>query len=455
LTARRLAIAGAVLGLGALAYVLLADRDLVRDREAGLRGRYNVVLVTIDTLRADHLGVYGHSRNTSPVIDRLAEDAVLFENAIVPMAFTGPSHASMLTGLYPQGHGVLNNAYRLLPANRTLAEVLRDEGYRTAAFVAARAILGRGSGFDQGFEVFDEGTSRKRRADEITRQAVGWLRERGDGASFFLWVHYYDVHCDYNAPEPFFQMFASGYTGPIDPRGKCGKPHYNKMELDEEDLAYIRGVYDGEVRYVDQHVGALLKEFDDLGLRERTILILTSDHGESLGERGVIGHNLALHDYEVRVPLIIRHPALEGRRRRVRQQVELVSLMPTVLDLLEVGHDAVLVGESFAPLLVGQEGSGRYAYTQTGPTRGRAQSYGLRGKGWKLLLHPDGEEELYSLGRDGETTSLADEHPELTASLKEILHRWIDAQGGAAAAKTRQVSPETRRELEALGYIEE
>jgi arylsulfatase A-like enzyme len=444
-----------MLGLGALAYALLGEQELTRDREESLRGSYNLMLVTLDTLRADHLGAYGYFRNTSPVIDALADESVLFENAIVPVAFTGPSHASMLTGLYPSGHGVLTNGYGLAATNLTLAEVLRGKGYQTAAFVAARAILGRRSGFDQGFEFFDEGKSRKRRADEITRQAVRWLRERGDEGNFFMWVHYYDIHCDYYAPKPFFEMFDVGYAGEIDPKAKCGKPHYNKMELSEEDLTYIRALYDGEIRYVDQHVGALLSQLEELGLKEKTLLILTSDHGESLGEQGVIGHNLALHDYEIRAPLIIRHPALGGSHRRVRQQVELVSLMPTIFDLLEVSHDAAFAGESFAPLLVGKESAHRFAYTQMGPVEGREQSYSLRGEDWKLLLHPDAREELYSLDHGGEATNLADERPELTASMKAILQRWIEAQAEAPAAMTETVSEETRRELEALGYIEE
>jgi len=450
-----LVIALAILGLGALVYTLLAEPNLVRGRDEGLRGRYNLILVTIDTLRADHLGAYGYFRNTSPVIDALAGESVLFENAIVPMAFTGPSHASMLTGLYPHGHGVLTNAYHLSAKNLTLAEALRSEGYQTAAFVAVRTILGRGSGFDQGFEVFDDGAVRKRRADEVTRQAVRWLGTAVDRGSFFLWVHYYDVHCDYNAPEPFFAMFDPGHAGAIDPRGKCGKSHYNKMELSEDDLSYIRALYDGEIRYVDQQIGVLLRAVEELGLKGNTILILTSDHGESLGERGVIGHDLALLDYEIRAPLIIRHPALGGAHRRIGRQVELVSLMPTILDLLEVRHDSALAGESFAPLLAGEEGARSFAYTQSGPVKGRAQSYSLREQGWKLLLHPDGREELYSLDRGGETTSLANERPELAASMKAILQRWIDAQGSGAAAKAEPISQKRRRELEALGYIEE
>ena len=180
-------------------------------------------------------------------------------------------------------------------------------------------------------------------------------------------------------------------------------------------------MYDGEIRYVDQHIGALLRQLEELGLKEKTLLILTSDHGESLGERGIIGHNLALHDYEIRAPLIIRHPALEGSPRRIRQQVELVSLMPTIFDLLEVSHDAALAGESFAPLLMGKERAQRFAYTQMGPVKGREQSYSLRGEHWKLLLHPDAREELYSLDHGGEATNLADERPELTASMKAIL----------------------------------
>ena len=455
LATRPLVIALAILGLGALVYALLADRDLARDREERLRGSYNLVLVTIDTLRADHLGAYGYPRNTSPVIDGLADEAVLFENAIVPVALTGPSHASMLTGLYPAGHGVLTNAYRLAGTNVTLAEVLRSRGYQTAAFVAARAILGRGSGFDQGFEFFDEGRSRKLRAAEVTRQAVRWLEERVDDGNFFLWVHYYDVHCDYDAPEPFFDMFDPGYSGSIDPKGKCGKAHYNKMKLSADDLTYIRALYDGEIRYVDHHVGILLRKLEELGLKEKTILILTSDHGESLGERGLIGHDLALDDYEIRVPLIVRHPALEGSHRRVRQQVELVSLLPTVFDLLEVSRHAAFAGESFAPLLVGEEGGRRFAFSQLEPVKGRAQSYSVRGEGWKLLVHPDGREELHSLDHGEEAPSPAEERPELTASMRKTLQGWIDAQGEAPAARTGEISQQRRKDLEALGYVEE
>jgi arylsulfatase A-like enzyme len=427
--------------------------DAIPAADGESRDGYSLILVTVDTLRADHLGCYGYSRDTSPAIDGLAERAILFENAVVSSPFTSPSHASMLTGLYPSGHGVLTNGYRFDDGNETLQEILRDNGYRTAAFVAARSVLGRRFGFDQGFELFSEGKESQRRAAVVNRELFAWLEGKIPKEKFFAWVHYYDAHCDYSAPKPFFDMFHPDYTGPIDPRGKCGKTHYNKMQLDEDDLSYIRALYDGEIRYVDSHVGALLTTLERLGLMQTTIVILTSDHGESLGDRGLIGHNLCLYDYEIRVPLIITHPRLDEVPLRIPQQVALVSLMPTVLEMLGIRHDAALDGRSFWPLVDGRERPEGFSYSQIAPELLVRRLSSIRGSDWKLILSPEGGQELYSLKNGEELAKLAEVPPQLMTRMKDALEQWIQSQEQRSRDKTQELSEEVREKLRALGYI--
>ncbi|MCP4602169.1 MAG: sulfatase-like hydrolase/transferase [Proteobacteria bacterium] len=440
-----------IIGAAVLAYFFLQNRSLSPKKK--FSDNYNVILVTIDTLRADHLGCYGYPRDTSPVMDDFADKAVLFKNAIIPSPFTGPSHASMLTGLYPAEHGVLTNGYELDKDNLTLAEALRKHGYQTAAFVAARWVLGEEFGFDQGFEVFKEGKHRERRAAAVNKQAIRWLKKKGNKGSFFAWVHYYDVHCDYNAPEPFFNMFYPNYKGRIDPRGKCGKPHYNKMELNDDDLQYIRALYDAEIRYADNQVGTLFKTIKKLGLSDKTIFIITSDHGESLGERGLIGHNLCLKDYEIHVPLIIKHPELKSAPMRINHQVELKSLMPTILDMLDIKHDVILAQKSFWPLLKGGKVNEKFAYSETAVEKGRNKSYSIRSLDWKLTLSRDSKPELYSLKNTDESNNLADIHPETAASMRDLLEDWIRIQEKTSTDKTQNISQEVIEKLKALGYV--
>ncbi len=414
--------------------------------------RYNLLLISIDTLRADHLGCYGYERDTSPGIDELAKDAVLFENAIIPAPYTGPSHATMMTGLYPAAHGVLTNGYRLHEETTTLAERLRGEGFKTAAFVAAKSVLGKRFGFNQGFEVFKQGLLRQRRAAKVNRDALRWLERTASSERFFAWVHYYDVHCAYRAPQPFFDMFYPDYGGELDPRGKCGKPHYNNMELSEDDFEYLRALYDGELRYVDTQVAALLTRLEELRLKGKTIVVITSDHGESLGEQRLIGHNLCLHDYEIRIPLIINHPGLV-RGARVRHQVDLVSLTPTILDLLGIPADNSLDGESFAGLLRGERAEERFAYSQIAPEKGREQAFSIRGQEWKFILHADGREELFLLGAEAERTNRVGTDSDKATSMRQDLQRWISTQRAAAQGKTQELSADVIEQLKALGYV--
>jgi len=440
--------------LGVLSVVLYALLNRGSDNRSR-PGAYNLILVTLDTLRADHLGCYGYSRDTSPALDRFAGRSVVFDSAIVPTPFTAPSHATMLTGLYPAGHGVLTNGYCLVSDQLSLAERLRSVGYRTAAFVGARRVLGRRFGFDQGFEVFGEGEGNQRRAAEVNREFFSWFDTLVAGERFFAWVHYFDVHCDYNAPEPYFDMFQPVGAGGLDPQDKCGKSHYNRMDLTEDDFSSVRAFYDGEIRYVDEQLAGLLQRVREAGLLEETIVVITSDHGESLGEQGLIGHNLCLYDYEVRVPLIIHHPGLDSPPARIGSPVAMVSLTPTLLELLDVAADSPFDGPSLVPLLGGAELPASFGFVSTAPEFGRQQLFCIRSRDRKLILNADGGQEIYSLEGGAEQALPAPEQGSEAAQLRSALGRWILAQEERSRGKDQVVSDEVKEKLKALGYVDQ
>jgi arylsulfatase A-like enzyme len=427
---------------------------VVASTVSGDRQRWNVLLVTIDTLRVDHLGLYGYDRNTSPNLDDFAREAAVFDNAIVPVPLTSPSHMSILTGAYPAEHGVLLNAYWLDDSNLTLAEALKEEGYATAAFVGAKWVLGSRFGYGQGFDVYREGRRKERRAKDVNRNALHWLRKNGRREPFFAWVHYYDAHCDYAAPRPFYDMFYPDYAGTLDPRGKCGKTDFDRMLLGEDDLAYVKALYDGEIRYVDHQLGALLKELDRAGIDDRTLVVIVADHGEGLGELGVVGHNASLRDYEVRVPLVVRVPGRKRESRRVEQQVEVVSLGATILDLLGIEAPAPLGSGSFARLLEGLPMPPWPAFVATAPQRRREALRGVRNGSHKLVYRQNGDRELYAIEAATGKERLIGGAPELREELGKALDAWIAAQEQNAAGKDQELSPDVIERLRELGYLE-
>jgi len=271
----------------------------------------NVVLVTIDTLRADRVGAYGHAAAETPTIDRLAREGVLVEDAVVQVPQTRPSHASIFTGRYPYEHGIRDNySTPLAPGTPTLASILRQHGWDTAAFIGAYPVS-RPSGLDRGFAVFDDpfaagdATTREarteRRAKEVVDKALAWLVRPRSGP-FFAWLHLFDPHAPYEAPAPF---------GP----------------------RHARSPYDGEVAYADAQVGRVLAWLDEKGLRRRTLVVVTSDHGEGLGEHGEDEHMFFVYDSTLRVPLVFSWPGRLPAGARVRGQFRSVDLLATVLEL--------------------------------------------------------------------------------------------------------------------------
>jgi arylsulfatase A-like enzyme len=329
--------------------------------------RPDVVLVVVDTLRADHLGAYGYRRPTSPRIDALASRGTLFEKAWSTAPWTLPSVMSIVTSRYPSSHRVENDGLKLAASIPTLAETMRAAGYATGAFVA-HVYVGRQFGFDRGFDAFDDfgvgapGYRPEARmeptADRVTAAAAEWVRAQGSRPLFLL-VHYFDPHWPYDPPEKYRAMFPSDYAGPLD----AGYDAISRFKdplvaMPEEYRRFLVDRYDGEIRFVDDEIGRLTEALEKAGRGSRAFVIVTGDHGEEFKEHGSIGHGRQLYEEVIRVPLIIAGPpggGLEGgadaAARRVATPVSGIDLFPTVLDLAGIGQAPPgLQGTSLAPL---------------------------------------------------------------------------------------------------------
>jgi arylsulfatase A-like enzyme/tetratricopeptide (TPR) repeat protein len=422
-------------------------------RAAGSRAP-NVLLVTIDTLRVDRVGAYGSRRNLTPVIDRLAADGVLFERAVVQVPLTRPSHACILTGKLPFQTGIRDNlSFPLGPEHRTLAELLQERGFATGGFVAA-FMLNAQSGLNRGFQEFDDdlgaaaGASaflaeHQRRAAGVERRAGAWIERaaRGD-RPFFAWVHFYDPHSPYDPPAPYAARYAS-------------QP------------------YDGEVAYTDAVLGRLLARLDRLRLRDQTLVIVTADHGEGLGEHGEAEHGFFLYDTTLHVPLVMRWPAGLPAGVRADGLARSIDLVPTILDLVGA-RDATPAGLAGRSLAGSIPGAGRTGAADVRPkpdaTVGDVSSYAetlfprlyfdcadlraVRSGGWKYVEAP--RPELYDLQADpGERVNLFAREGQRARALRS---RLLDALGGSLeAAIVGGTGPapdaEARRRLASLGYV--
>ena len=322
----------------------------------------NVVLITIDTLRANRLGVYGYAKDTSPNLDRFARQSIVFRKAYAHSPATAPSLGSLMTSQYPHEIRLYTNANRLQPEAVTLAEILHQNGFHTGA-VVSNPVLGRDSGFDQGFEDYDHrldlshGDNIYRIAPNTTEAALTWLKTY-HRSRFFLWIHYMDPHGPYRPPSPFDSMFVPAEPSRSTPLkvndtfdGKGGIPGYQVLG-DHRDPEYYRAQYDGEIRFLDQSLGALFDGIRDLGLMGNTLLIVAADHGEGLGEHDYFfDHTDFVYEELLRVPLILRLPGQVGGRE-VGRNVGLIEVLPEILRLTGIHTRTPLDGTG----LLGDEG---------------------------------------------------------------------------------------------------
>lgn len=400
----------------------------------------SVVLVTVDTTRADRLEPYGAENVATPALQRLADSGVVFEQAFSVAPITLVAHTSILSGLDPPRHGVRNNGIHYVPDEiDTLAERLRREGWRTGAFVSA-AVLERRYNLDQGFEVYDDdlssGRERHRRmvpdrpAEATVRSAVEWLDSLEDDAPYFLWVHLYDPHAAYSPPPPY---------------------------RDE----YRERLYDGEIAYMDEWIGKLLRH-PKVG--DQTLVSVLGDHGESLGEHGEQTHALLAYDSTLHVPWILRGPGLpEGRR--LASTVSQVDLLPTVLELVGIepppsdptaSTGGAVSGRSLVPVLEGvPERAPRQLYAETWLpyyTYGWARLRVLRQGRYKWIDGPDPE--LYDTSRDPrELTEISEREPGLAHDLSRDLRELLDAVESEERSARLELDAEAREKLRSLGYL--
>jgi arylsulfatase A-like enzyme len=416
-----------------------------------------LVLITIDTLRADHVGAYGGPVPT-PAMDRLAAEGVLVEQAFTPIASTGPAHVSLMTGLHPWRHGTLSNAVPVDPRIPTLAEVAAQRGMATAGFVSS-FILSRRFGFHQGFEtfVFEPGQEyewrlkrRERfwtRGEATTRAAMQWITGHADGP-FFVWVHYFDPHMPYQPPPGY----ARPADEPVDLTGKRMPVDQPIVKTERELRSWIRA-YRGEVAYSDAQVGTLVDRLRLLGILDRTAVILTSDHGEGLGDHALMEHGLHLFEELVHVPLVIRAPGLPAGRR-LSGAVQLEDVQPTIRALIGAEVDDSVDGKNLLPWLRGEVArSPRDAvFGRRDRKKARPDLFYFRRWPTKWIGRP---------GRDGLEFAL-DRDPDEAAGkpgegMPEPLREEVARAEESGAVREGEVDPdpEVRRALEALGYLEE
>lgn len=310
---------------------------------AGAEPATNLLLITLDTTRVDALGVYGNPLGHTPTLDRLAQRAVVFDNALTPIGTTIPAHASLFTGLYPRHHRVRSNYDALDESFETLAEVLRANGYATAAWVGFQTMLasgGLGQGFDAQSRAGAQGAVRP--GDAVNRSALEWLARPRD-EPFFAWLHYFEPHAPYPLT-PYAAEKLRDYSGPL----ANGAPVLTFYSLgltipwSDRERRAIRVLYDGEIRAADRLVGEVLEQLRATGLDEHTVVVVTSDHGQLLGENDRVGHAFSLDTPVVRVPLLIADPRIGGPRR-IEARVGLVDLFPTLVERL--GLDAAPPGD--------------------------------------------------------------------------------------------------------------
>ncbi|MGB7297550.1 MAG: sulfatase-like hydrolase/transferase [Candidatus Aminicenantales bacterium] len=445
MTLRKALLIAAALAAGVILWVFLRPEKSPAARleklwsERGVE-KPNIILMTLDTTRADHLACYGYPDVKTPHLDSLARRGVLFEQAATTSPLTLPAHCSIMTGMYPTYHNVrINGNTALNEEQTTIAEVLSARGYRCGAFIAAFVLDGRW-GLNQGFKHYDDQFDLKkykhidlgavqRPGNEIMDAALDWLEKEKD-SPFFAWIHLYDPHTPYEPPEPYLSEYG--------PRG-------------------LAGLYDGEIAFMDEQIGRCLGWLERNGLNKNTVLILVGDHGEGLGSHGEGTHGYYIYDYAVHVPFIVVTPFESLQGVRVPSQVRVVDIFPTLMELAAVGPPLETQGRSLLPdMFRPEKEEDGFAYSESMSPNlqfGWSSLHALRTTKYKYINAPRAE--LYDLSRDtGEQMNLFAEYPDVARKMKQALDRHMEETGrDAPAPQAANLDKETMERLSALGYI--
>jgi len=461
-----------------------------------------VVLISIDTLRADHLGLHGHTRFTSPVLDAFAAQGSVFEDASTPAPWTLPAHASMLTGHNPLGHGVVTPRTAFADDIPTLASMLAEVGFATAAVVNSTWLKQKTFGLTRDFDAFlavdDADYGRRTPSTWVTDQAMDWVRELGD-ERLFLFMHYYDVHADYASLPAYETLFLTPYEGPADGTGwqlqtanfderhiqyctlsfdpavcafgSSEKPRVidtktRRVRFDADDVRHLEELYDAGIRQLDTELGRFFSFLDEVGLGDTALVIVTSDHGEEFMEHGRVEHFLTTYQEMLHVPLILRGPGIPVGQR-VDKPVSLVDIVPTVLSLVGAPLPDGIDGLDLSPLLSGGDASAflqRPLYGEAAGGEGHAPPLdsiypvyrSVRLGSLKLIQNSmQGTSALYDLETDPrEQRDVGSSQPEVAARLGALLTaRFADFEARSRDPEAVELDPAERDRLRALGYL--
>ncbi len=474
------------LAIGWLAILVVALAPNVSSESSAIISKPNVIMLIIDTLRADRLGCYGYNKDTTPSIDSIAKRGVLFEQAYVQWPSSLPSHASIMTSMYPHLSGAFPNGNHLDPKLETLAKILKANGYRTGAFVT-NSLVGNRHNFDLGFDTFIdladfdyENTTWEMwvhsfsivrlfdylsRNDIFTHFALSWLDKNKSGP-FFLWVQWLYPHAPYDPNNKFLKRFANNYTGIADgSMEQIELINGKNFRLSEEDQRYYEALYDGEVAYSDYQVKRVIDKLESLDLLENSLLIITSDHGENLYEHPAKYKHHGVYDSSLHIPLILFFPAKLPETKRISEVIESIDIAPTILDILEIPEPAQFQGKSALSLIYGKDPDwNSVAY---GMYFGSKQNFfTIRDGDWKIILKTREnrqEFELYHILSDpNEQVNRIEIEPEIADSLKQTLTSWIernfeDRELVYTPGKIYEDGPEhdneTLNRLRSMGYI--
>jgi len=440
------------------------------------RPHRNVVLISLDSLRADHVGAYGYKRDTSPNFDRIAKEGVLYRNAISTSPWTLPTHLTMFTGLSELSHGVVVDT-RVLPQSiPTLGEIFHEAGYATGGFISGPYVgpqYGYGRGMDSYVDLSAEfgGKGAEARgailSPKINELGLEWLDDNHT-RPFFLFLHYFDIHYDYVPPPPYDTMFDPDYTGTIDGRRFIERDDVH-AKMASRDLDHILALYDGEIRFTDSYVGKVLENLKAKGLMDSTVVMIVADHGEEFFEHGNKGHHRTVYDEVLRIPFLLRLPGGEHAGKTEDRQVSLIDVFPTLLDAAGLPPPAGAEGESLVGWLRGEASARDAVFSDFYDKRGFNLQVARRTpvdktiQHFNRITHPKSSPvEYYDLAGDAaESDNRADQHPAETAASLEIMSQWLEDQwrfhrrveGTTGAHESIEIDDETMQKLKSLGYV--
>jgi len=432
------------------------------NRSKGPSQSPNIILISIDALRANHLSCYGYHRNTSPNIDQLAREGSLFKNCSSQATTTLPSHASIFLSQYVWRHNVddATKRKRLTDSCTTLAEILKNENFATAAFTGG-GIASSIFGFGQGFEIYRDGIPGRRGRYEMASyidKLLSWLKSVRN-KKFFLFIHTGDLHGSYNPPLPYFDLYTKGQCEGNHLRTssgiEVGKLDASKLTPKEAD--YIMAVYDGAINYVDGQLGKVFEKLTQLGIDDNTIIIITADHGEAFKEHGKLDHCYKPYIELVHVPLIIKGPGIP-KNIIYENCVQHIDIVPTILEILNIPQRKESQGRSLLPLINNYEIEQDLKTYSSGQDRAqRTFSMSLRTKEWTYITDRDGKDELYHRINDPkEQNNVIKKRPLIAQELKQELADFIalTGEGKPQAVEELRIDEELKEKLKSLGYLQ-